>query len=48
MKVVKKVASYSLAALAGICFVGGVAVLAGGKKPPIREFSEKRTRNERF
>lgn len=27
----KKILSYSLAAMASICFVGGVAVLSGGK-----------------
>ncbi len=31
MKAVLAVISYTFAAFAGICFVGGVAVLAGGK-----------------
>lgn len=31
MRIIKNVVSYSLAAMAGVCFLGGIAVLSGGK-----------------
>ena len=32
MNTILSVVSYTLAAMAGICFVGGIAVLSGGKE----------------
>lgn len=32
MNTILSLVSYTLAAMAGICFVGGIAVLSGGKE----------------
>lgn len=32
MNAILSLVSYTLAAMAGICFVGGIAVLSGGKE----------------